>query len=210
MKCNQCGNIYEGKFCDRCGAQNSQIVFDKKKKPFYKRWWFILLVIVAVAAILLNGGDDKKEKKSVCNVDTEWIEGFDTDTPEVTNGDISTDPVPEQTEAPAPETVPITTPVTTPPETEKPIVDNVLDPGFKAAMDSYEAFVNEYVDFMKKYNSNRSDFSLLVSYGDYVSKYAKFVKDFEKWKDEDMNAVETAYYIDVQARVSKKLLEIAG
>ena len=32
---------------------------------------------------------------------------------------------------------------------------------------------------------------------------------FEKWENEEMNAAETAYYIDVQARVSKKLLEAA-
>lgn len=40
-----------------------------------------------------------------------------------------------------------------------------------------------------------------------MSKYADFVKDFEKWEDEEMNAAETAYYIEVQSRVSKKLLE---
>ena len=79
---------------------------------------------------------------------------------------------------------------------------------FKAAMDSYEAFMNEYVDFMKKYNSNPSDFDLLTDYADYMSKYSEFVEDFEKWDDEEMNTAETAYYIDVQARVSKKLLEI--
>ena len=33
-------------------------------------------------------------------------------------------------------------------------------------------------------------------------------KYFEEWEDEDLNSDELAYYIDVQARVSKKLLEI--
>ena len=84
-----------------------------------------------------------------------------------------------------------------------------LSKDFKAAMDSYEKFMNEYVAFMEKYKANSSDLSLLTDYADYMSKYAGFVEDFEKWEDEEMNTAETAYYIDVQARVSKKLLEVA-
>ena len=49
---------------------------------------------------------------------------------------------------------------------------------------------------------------MLAGYADYMSKYADFVKDFEKWEDEELNTAEMAYYIDVQARVSKKLLEV--
>ncbi len=84
-----------------------------------------------------------------------------------------------------------------------------LDPKFKAAMDSYERFMGEYVAFMKKYKANPTDMSLLSSYADYMSKYSQFTSDFAKWENEDMNTAETAYYIEVQARVSKKLLEVA-
>ena len=102
-----------------------------------------------------------------------------------------------------------------PDDTEKePENDNTdndgLDPDFKAAMDSYEKFMDEYVAFMKKYKSNPSDLALLADYADYVSKYAGFVENFEKWENKEMNAAETAYYIDVQARISKKLLEVAN
>ena len=86
---------------------------------------------------------------------------------------------------------------------------NGIDPDFKAAMDSYEEFMDEYVAFMKKYMDNPNDVGLLVDYADYVRKYAEFVEDFEKWENEEMNAAETAYYIEVQGRVSKKLLEVA-
>lgn len=95
------------------------------------------------------------------------------------------------------------------PENNDNTDDGGLDPDFKAAMDSYEKFMDEYVAFMKKYSANPTDMSLLADYADYMSKYADFVEDFEKWEDEEMNAAETAYYIDVQARVSKKLLEVA-
>ncbi len=84
-----------------------------------------------------------------------------------------------------------------------------MRPDFKAAMDSYESFMNDYVDFMKKYNNNPSDPELLSEYADFMHKYSDFVEDFEKWEDEEMNNAEAAYYIDVQARVNKKLLEIS-
>ena len=45
-------------------------------------------------------------------------------------------------------------------------------------------------------------------YGTYMSKYTKAVEAFEKWEDDDLNSKEEAYYIKVQTRVSKKLLEI--
>lgn len=96
-----------------------------------------------------------------------------------------------------------------PSTTDKETATNSIDPDFKAAMDSYEKFMDEYVAFMKKYKANPSDLGLLADYADYMSKYADFVEDFEKWDDEELNAAETAYYIDVQARVSKKLLEVA-
>ena len=81
---------------------------------------------------------------------------------------------------------------------------------FKDAMDSYEAFMDEYVAFMKKYSDNPSDVGLLADYTKYMSKYADMVEKFDKWENEDLNDAELAYYIDVQARVSKKLLEVAG
>ncbi len=100
-----------------------------------------------------------------------------------------------------------TTPATTEGKENKD--DDTIDPDFKAAMDSYEAFMDEYVAFMKKYKENPTDLSLLSDYADYMSKYAEFVEAFEKWENEDLNAAELAYYIEVQARVSKKLLEAA-
>lgn len=95
-------------------------------------------------------------------------------------------------------------------ETSTNLVDG-MRPEFKEAMDSYEEFMNDYCEFMKKYaNSNGSDLSLLSDYADYMSKYSQFVSDFEKWdSDTEMNNKETLYYIDVQTRINKKLIEAA-
>ena len=85
-----------------------------------------------------------------------------------------------------------------------------LSSKFKKAMDSYEKFMNEYCEFMKKYEkSDKTDLDLLSEYSDYMSKYTDVVKDFESWNDEELTADEAAYYLDVQTRINKKLLEIA-
>ncbi len=81
---------------------------------------------------------------------------------------------------------------------------------FKAAMDSYEAFFDEYVTFMKKYaKSNGTDMNLLNDYTTYMSKYADTMTKFEALKEADMSTAEAAYYIEVQSRITKKLLEVA-
>lgn len=75
-------------------------------------------------------------------------------------------------------------------------------------MDSYEEFMNEYVEFMKKYEANPTDITLLSQYATMMQKYSEQISAFEKWESEDMTTKEAAYYVDVQARVTKKLLEI--
>ena len=87
--------------------------------------------------------------------------------------------------------------------------DTTIDPDFKAAMDSYEKFFDEYVAIMKKYKENPTDMSILTDYAKYMGQYADMMQKLEDWENEDLNAAETAYYVDVQARITKKLLEIA-
>lgn len=132
------------------------------------------------------------------------IMSIDIDAPDEEIFEDAETPAPEYSDTPD-EPVISETPVEEP---EKETSSNGdIDPDFKAAMDSYEAFIDEYVEFMKKYADNPDDLGLLADYAKYMGKYADFVADFEKWGDTEMNAAETAYYIEVQARVSKKLLE---
>jgi len=81
---------------------------------------------------------------------------------------------------------------------------------FKEAMDNYEAFFDEYVSFMKKYQqSGGTDLSLLADYANYLTTYAEMMEEFEDWEDEELNDAELAYYIQVQNRINTKLLEVA-
>lgn len=113
----------------------------------------------------------------------------------------------EETPTPAPSIThaQTATPKKTPAATAKP---NGMDPDFKAAMDHYEQFVDEYVSFMKKYEQNPEDMSLLVEYADLMREYATLTEAFEQWEEKDLTATEAAYYIEVIARVSEKMLEV--
>lgn len=83
-----------------------------------------------------------------------------------------------------------------------------IRPEFKEAMDSYEAFYNEYCDIIKKYSENPSDTELLTSYTDMLAKAAEMTEKFEAWEENEMNNAELKYYLDVNNRVTKKLLEV--
>ena len=74
-------------------------------------------------------------------------------------------------------------------------------------MDSYEAFFDEYVDFINQYNSNPSDMSLLSRYSSMLSREAQMIKEFEDWKS-DCNTAELAYYTEVQGRIYGKLATV--
>lgn len=92
--------------------------------------------------------------------------------------------------------------------TDHELVDD-MRPEFKEAMDSYEAFYDEYCEIVKKYTQNPSDMELLADYTDMVSKAAEMSEKFEAWENSDLNDAELTYYLDVHNRVAKKLLEVS-
>lgn len=77
---------------------------------------------------------------------------------------------------------------------------------FKDAMDSYEAFYNDYIDFMEKYLKNPTDFSLLAKYAGMLTKAEEMDKSFNAWNDSDLTGEELQYYLDVMNRVQKRLV----
>lgn len=91
---------------------------------------------------------------------------------------------------------------------DEELVDG-MRPEFKEAMDSYEAFYDEYCDVMKKYAANPTDMEILTSYTDMLTKAAEMTEKFDAWENSDMNSAELKYYLDVNNRVTQKLLEVA-
>ncbi len=85
--------------------------------------------------------------------------------------------------------------------------DDYIDPEFKAFWDSYEDFVDEYVDYLKHYDS--SNIEQLEHLSQLVDKEAEFAKKAAVYEDdeEELTDAEVVYMIDVSARIEKKLLE---
>ena len=83
-----------------------------------------------------------------------------------------------------------------------------VDPELKAFLDSYEAYVDEYVDFMKKYMANPTDLSLLGEYTDMMDKLADFETTLDKYDSNDMSTEDAAYYLEVTTRCTQKMLEV--
>lgn len=94
-------------------------------------------------------------------------------------------------------------------ESESPAADGIR-PEFKEAMDSYESFMQEYADFMKKYKESDNALEMLSEYTDYMSRYTDFAEKWDEWDEEEMNDEELKYYMDVQTRVNKILIDVAS
>lgn len=84
-----------------------------------------------------------------------------------------------------------------------------MRPEFKEAMDSYEAFFDEYCEFMKKYKENSTDLSLLADYADYMTQYVDTMAKLEKLGEENLNDAELLYYVETSNSISQKLLKVA-
>ena len=77
-------------------------------------------------------------------------------------------------------------------------------------MDSYEAFYQQYCDFMKKYQANPTDVKLLAEYPDMLAKADEMSKAFDAWDQDDLNKEELKYYLDVNNRVMQMLVDVTG
>lgn len=84
-----------------------------------------------------------------------------------------------------------------------------LSPEFKKTMDDYEAWFDHYCEVMKKYNENPSDMELLSEMTDLISEETEMLDQMENMDQSEMNKAELTYYIEVTARIEKKLLEVA-
>ncbi len=85
----------------------------------------------------------------------------------------------------------------------------VLSPEFKKTMDDYEAWFDHYCEVMKKYQDNPSDLELMSEVTDLLSEETTMLEQMENMDESEMNSAELAYYIEVTARIEKKLLEVA-
>lgn len=115
---------------------------------------------------------------------------------------VETTPTPEATPEPT-ETI-----------TEEPSTDDTsseeVDPDFKATMDSYETTINNYCDFMEKYNNAGPEdtAAMLADYISYLQQYTETIDALNSIDEDSLSAADLAYYIEVNGRISQRLLEV--
>ena len=88
-----------------------------------------------------------------------------------------------------------------------------VTPEFKEMMDSYEAFMNQYCDFMVKYTNatNSGDsvtlLSMTADYANLVQQELDWASKIDGIDESTLSPADDAYYLEVQGRVLKKLGE---
>ena len=132
-------------------------------------------------------------------------------TMEISIEKLKEDTTAEQTTTIEETTVEETVPETIAPKQESEAKNNStqVSADFKATMDSYEAFFDEYIDFMKKYSESDDVTALLADYTDYMTKYADYMQKLGEIDEESLSDADLAYYLEVQTRINKKLLEVS-
>ena len=87
---------------------------------------------------------------------------------------------------------------------------NEVFPLLKAFLDEYEIFMDKYIEFMKSYNNSTDVASMMTQYTEIVGEYYKYMEALDKYDTDTMSAADAAYYLEVVARVEKKLLQATG
>lgn len=83
-----------------------------------------------------------------------------------------------------------------------------VSPDVKEALDSYEAFIDEYVAFMQEYKDSGNAVGMLSDYTSFLQRYTDFAQKIDAMDTSDMSTADYAYYIEVTSRVSQKLLGV--
>ena len=148
----------------------------KKKKGILGKVILAVIVLALIGAVF--GGKDKPEDEPA--------------------------PEPAQT-AETTEEVVAETPAEPTEEPETGTPEGEISPELSEFLESYEAFVDEYCEFLETYDS--SDTAAALKALSLASKSADLSAKADEWKSQSMNDAETRYYIEVMTRIEAKLLK---
>lgn len=101
-------------------------------------------------------------------------------------------------------------------ETSKPVVENNeevvigVDSDLKKFLDDYEAFIDDYIAFMTKYENSDNSIEMLSDYSNMMLKYASMEESLESYDEDNMSAVDLAYYLEVLNRCNMKMMNAAN
>lgn len=228
MFCKNCGKEIsdDTKFCPNCGAAvdgNDDVrwsgagnIPDEGKNKTYgtdmqgkgqgkkksKKGLIIAAVVILALCLLVGISNMKKDGTSDTSDDYTEEETLSEKTESEEEEKNNTSDVEEDNEEEEPESQE--------PESSETAKDNDgVDPELKAFLDSYEAYMDEYIEFMKKYQSDPNNMvSMLKEYSEMMVKYADFAEKVDAYDTDKMSPADAKYYIEVTSRVTQKMMGI--
>lgn len=94
-----------------------------------------------------------------------------------------------------------------PTEVQAEVDSSQVTPEFKATMDEYEAFYDQYIDFMNRYSSGEYDMNTMLNdYMDMLSKMDEWSAKIDAIDESQLSPADYQYYLEVTMRIEKKLL----
>lgn len=91
-----------------------------------------------------------------------------------------------------------------PAQTEQPSA--TANDDFKATMDSYEAFFDEWIEFMTTYNAEGNPLSMLADYTQMMAQYTETMSKMDDIDETTLTPEQQQYFLEVQGRINEKLL----
>ena len=167
----------------------------KKKKGILGK---VILAIIVLALIGAVFGSKDKEKSEAA------IEPAQTAETAAEPVEAATEPAPEEPAETSAEQ-PVEQPAEEPAEQPATTPEGEISPELREFLESYEAFVDEYCEFLETYDS--SDTAAALKALSLASKSADLSAKADDWKSQSMNDAETRYYIEVMTRIEAKLLK---
>lgn len=80
---------------------------------------------------------------------------------------------------------------------------------FRAMVDEYEAYMNDYCDFMQTYNSESGNVvSMAIDYAKMMAQYSEWASKIDAIDESTLSAEDDQYFIDAQTRINQRLLEV--
>lgn len=82
-----------------------------------------------------------------------------------------------------------------------------IRPEFREAMESYEAFFDEYVAFMEAVDNENTSADYLVKYYDYLAQYTETMEKLDAIDESELSPQEDILYLETMNRINVKLLQ---
>ena len=73
--------------------------------------------------------------------------------------------------------------------------NNSVDPDLKKFLDECEAFIDDYIAFMTRYNESENTAELMTDYIKMISRYGTMEESLSKYDEENMLPADEVYYL---------------